>query len=82
MLNGRDFERGEDDASADRVIILSDGFWRTQLGADPGVIGRSLTLDGTPYAGRIENDDDTDAAVGDWIEIESLEVLELSRRWR
>jgi hypothetical protein len=30
---------------------------------------------GRPYGGRIENDDDTDAAVGGWIEIEWAEIL-------
>lgn len=29
----------------------------------------------TPYGGRIRNDDDTDAAVGGWIEVEWAEVL-------
>lgn len=28
-----------------------------------------------PYGGRVENDDDTDAAVGGWIEVESAEIL-------
>jgi putative ABC transport system permease protein len=27
------------------VVIVSDGFWRTQLGADPAVVGRTLRLD-------------------------------------
>ena len=30
---------------------------------------------GEPIGGKIENDDDYDAAVGDWIEIESAEIL-------
>ncbi|MFN2564613.1 MAG: ADOP family duplicated permease, partial [Gemmatimonadaceae bacterium] len=27
------------------VVLLTDGFWRRRLGADPRVVGRSLTLD-------------------------------------
>jgi hypothetical protein len=34
---------------------------------------------GRPYGGRIENDDDTDAAVGGWIEIEWAEILQVGR---
>jgi predicted permease len=30
----------------DRVIVLSDGFWRQQFGADPNVVGRTILLDG------------------------------------
>jgi predicted permease len=29
----------------DRVIVLSDGFWRQQFGADPNIIGRTIVLD-------------------------------------
>ena len=29
-----------------RVVILSNAFWRNQFGADPGIIGRSVRLDG------------------------------------
>ena len=32
----------------DRAIITYE-FWRRRLGADPGVIGQTLTLDGWPY---------------------------------
>ncbi|MCC7009727.1 MAG: ABC transporter permease [Acidobacteria bacterium] len=27
-------------------VLLNDGFWRREFGADPGVIGRTMTLDG------------------------------------
>ena len=30
------------------VAVLSDEFWRTKLGADPAIIGKSLTIDGDP----------------------------------
>ena len=32
-----------------RVVVLSDGLWRRRFGADPGVVGRSLTLSGDPF---------------------------------
>jgi putative ABC transport system permease protein len=47
---GRDFL--EDDMKSDgpHVIILTDGFWRTDLGADPNIIGRVIHIDGKPAA--------------------------------
>ena len=42
---GRVFEASEDVvASPAQVVVLSDGFWKRRFGADPQVIGRTLTL--------------------------------------
>ena len=43
---GRFFAASEENIGQDRVIVLSDGFWRQQFGANPNVIGRNLLLDG------------------------------------
>jgi putative ABC transport system permease protein len=32
-----------------QVVVLSDGYWRRRFGGDPGIVGRSLTLDDTSY---------------------------------
>jgi predicted permease len=47
---GRTFA-GDEDVVPQKVavVVLSDGFWRRQLGADPQVIGRALVLDARPY---------------------------------
>jgi putative ABC transport system permease protein len=42
---GHGFADADDRAGAAPVVIVSDAFWRNVLGADPGVIGRSITLD-------------------------------------
>jgi predicted permease len=42
---GRDFADGEDVASGPTAAIVTYGFWQSQLGADPNVIGRSIVLD-------------------------------------
>ena len=50
---------------------------------DDPVVGKQVKLlmhvegNGTPFGGGVENDDDTDAAVGGWIEFESVEVLKV-----
>lgn len=45
---GRTFRAGDDELGNERVVILSDVLWRTQFGADPTVIGRSILLSGEP----------------------------------
>jgi putative ABC transport system permease protein len=40
----------EDDRPAsDPVVVVSDGFWRSQLGASPSAVGTRLILDGRPH---------------------------------
>ncbi len=48
-ITGRLFAPGEDRAGHDNaVVILTHRMWQTHFGDDAAVIGRSLTLDGTP----------------------------------
>lgn len=47
-LLGRTFMAQDEQASATRSVLISEALWRRRFGADPGVIGRKLTLnDGT-----------------------------------
>jgi predicted permease len=41
----------EDDKvkGASPVVVLSHGFWKRRLGADPAIVGKSLTLNGQPF---------------------------------
>jgi len=43
---GRDFAPAEEGLGGASVAILSDGLWRRRFGADPGIVGRSIRLDG------------------------------------
>lgn len=43
---GRFWRREDDRPGQPLGIVLSDGFWRTRLGADPGVLGRTLRIGG------------------------------------
>jgi putative ABC transport system permease protein len=46
---GRGFTVEEDGDQRERTVILSDHFWRTRFGADPGVLGKTLILDRVPH---------------------------------
>src|SRR5262249_25105704 len=43
---GRSFTMVEDTMGGAQAVILSDKLWRRRFGADPQVIGRTLTLEG------------------------------------
>jgi predicted permease len=46
---GRGFVAEDNLVGRGDVAILSDGFWRARFGAQPGVVGRSLVVDGRSY---------------------------------
>ena len=46
---GRGIQPADDRPEAPRVVMLSEGLWREQFGADPNVIGRSTRIDGEAY---------------------------------
>ncbi len=46
-LRGR-FFRPEEEMTAN-VAVVSESFWRTRLGSDPAVLGRSITLNDVPH---------------------------------
>lgn len=46
---GRTFDARELEPSGPAVVIVGDGVWRTRFGADPGIIGRQVRLDGEPH---------------------------------
>ena len=48
-VRGRGFTDDDDLSTAEPVTIVSDGFWRTRLGADASVLGRVLKLDDVAY---------------------------------
>ena len=46
---GRVFRDEDAVSSADTSIVLSDAFWRVRFGADPGVLGRTILIDGRQH---------------------------------
>jgi predicted permease len=47
---GRAFAADDDREGAPGTVLLSWGLWQSAYGGDPGVIGRSVSLDGESYA--------------------------------
>src|SRR6476646_4390941 len=45
---GRGFLPDEDRPGSDGVVVLSDGLWRRRVGADRGIVGREVRIDGVP----------------------------------
>ena len=43
---GRGFLEEEDRAGAERVVVISDAFWRQRLNTDPNVLGSTISVDG------------------------------------
>src|ERR1700693_1070879 len=49
ISRGRGFTAEEDRPNGRHVVVLSDGFWKRRFGGDPGILGRSILLGGSPY---------------------------------
>ncbi|HEX5835667.1 MAG TPA: ABC transporter permease [Pyrinomonadaceae bacterium] len=46
---GRTFAADEDQTGRDQVVVLSDALWQRRFNRDPGVINRTITLNGESY---------------------------------
>jgi putative ABC transport system permease protein len=46
---GRAFDRGDEAWGAHRRVVLTDAFWHSRFGADPGVLGKTVTLGGQQH---------------------------------
>ena len=49
VARGRWFLPGEDGHGAPRLAVLSGELWTNRFGRDPGIVGRTITLDENPY---------------------------------
>ncbi|HKY03560.1 MAG TPA: ABC transporter permease, partial [Blastocatellia bacterium] len=47
---GRSFLPEEEQPGNDRVVILSYGLWQRRFGSDPGLVGKTITLDGESHS--------------------------------
>jgi predicted permease len=46
---GRLFRPDESEPARAHVVLVSDRLWRRRFAADPGLLGRSVLIDGTPH---------------------------------
>jgi putative ABC transport system permease protein len=46
---GREFNAEEGEPGAAPTILISGRYWRTRLGADPSIVGSTLTINGSPF---------------------------------
>jgi putative ABC transport system permease protein len=49
VFRGRTFTAQEDLPQGGRVVVLSHGFWTRRFGADPQMIGKTISLGNDPY---------------------------------
>ncbi|MBV9265379.1 MAG: ABC transporter permease [Acidobacteriaceae bacterium] len=46
VARGRGFKTGEDVPGRDAIVVISDSLWKQKFGRNPGVLGRSIFLNG------------------------------------
>ncbi|HEX9885524.1 MAG TPA: ABC transporter permease [Longimicrobiales bacterium] len=76
------FEPENDLVGGERIAVLSHGLWRREWGGDPGVVGRTLSIDDVPFtvAGIMPEDFRPPGAPSIWL---PLSVLDGNLRiWR
>ena len=49
IRGGRDFLKQEGTLGNDRVVVLTDSLWRGTYGADPGIVGKQVRIDGESH---------------------------------
>jgi putative ABC transport system permease protein len=46
---GRTLAAGDDRRGNEKIVVVSDSLWRTRFSGDPGLVNRTITLDGVPH---------------------------------
>ena len=84
---GRSFLHEESRAGGDQVVILSHRLWEQEYGSDPGIVGKSVEVDGTPFTvvGVIGEGDQYPREADIWLPLsrlgEALNRREAHRVW-
>jgi putative ABC transport system permease protein len=48
-LMGRVFEEDDVRPGRDKVLVLTENFWRSRFASDPAIVGKTVILDGAPH---------------------------------
>jgi predicted permease len=69
ILMGRTFTPQEDAPHGGNVMVMSNGLWKRKFGADPQIVGKSISLSGEPYTvlGVTAPEFDSDPKADLWI---------------
>jgi putative ABC transport system permease protein len=69
MIRGRSFTAQEDQPHGGNVVVLSYGFWTRKFGANPNIVGRTISLSGETYTvlGVTDPGFDPDPAADLWL---------------
>ncbi|MGH9742981.1 MAG: ABC transporter permease, partial [Candidatus Acidiferrum sp.] len=72
IAKGRTFTSEEDRPNSGHFVMLSFGLWNRRFGADPKIIGKTISLGGDPYTvvGVIGRDFVTDPPADAWIPLQ------------
>jgi putative ABC transport system permease protein len=46
---GRTFQKGEDTAGNERVVVIADALWRKNFGGDPSIVGKNIQVGGVDH---------------------------------
>ena len=49
VARGREFSTDEAQPGTDRVVVISDALWRVRYGADPSIVGKTITINGESF---------------------------------
>jgi putative ABC transport system permease protein len=77
---GRNFLPEEERPANDRVVILSQAIWRRGFANDPGIIGRSIQLNGASFTVAGVMGDQYPLETDFWLPLSHLGRLELTDR--
>ena len=69
FVMGRGFTKEEDRPNGGNVVVVSGGLWKRKYGADPNLLGKSISIANLPYTvvGVTSPEFDTDPATDLWI---------------
>jgi putative ABC transport system permease protein len=70
---GRTYTSDEDRPNGPRVVVISDGLWRSRYGGDPAIISKTIELSGDPYevVGVLGSTFQTDPPADVWLPLQA-----------
>jgi putative ABC transport system permease protein len=70
---GRTYTLEEDRPGGPHVVVISNGLWRSQYGADPAIVGKTIAVSGDPYEviGVLGPEFKTDPVADIWLPLQA-----------